>query len=76
MFKETYFAKISVFQGNFTEGETEYFQVSKFEGGWTTRRRLLDPHPFCFILIALNYLSTCLVMIMWHNVVIRLFKDK
>lgn len=27
-------AKISVFQGSFMDGETEYFQVSKPKGGW------------------------------------------
>lgn len=31
--KQLHIDKISVFQGNFTEGETQYFQVSKFRGG-------------------------------------------
>lgn len=36
-------AKISVFQGSFMDGETEYFQVSKLRGGWWFLDRLLDP---------------------------------
>lgn len=56
--KKLNIAKISVFQESFMDGETEYFQVSKFKGGWSYLDRLLDPTLLYIILIPHNYLST------------------
>lgn len=54
-------AKISVFQGNFIDGETEYFQVSKYSGGPLFLVRLLDPALLYSVLILQDDPPTCFV---------------